>query len=56
VNAVVTDTRPDRVEPNHFSHQSGHGRGRATGISVSCLNHGGGGTGFHDKPAAVNGN
>jgi len=42
---------------NHISYQSGHGGGGTTGISVSSLNHdGGGGTSFRDKPVAVNGN
>jgi len=55
VNAVVTDSRHDRVELNHISHQ--YGGGCATNISVSYLNHGGGGeTGSRDKPTAVNDN
>jgi len=53
---VVTDNMHDRVELNHISHQSGHGGGHATGISVSYLNYEGRGrTGFCDKPVAVDG-
>jgi len=53
---VVTYSRHDRVELN-ISHYSGYGGGRVTDISISYLNHGGGGgTGFRDKPAAVHGN
>ena len=56
MNVVVTDSKHDWVELN-ISHQLNPDGGHASGISVSCLNHGGGGgTGFRDKPAAVNGN
>jgi len=57
VNADVTDSRINRIELNHISHQSGNDGGRSTGINVSYLNHSGGDeTGFRDKPVAVNGN
>jgi len=57
MNAVVIDSRHNHVELNHISRQSGHGGGRAIGISVSCLNHSGGDeTDFRDKSDAVNGN
>jgi len=57
MNAVVTESRHDRVKLSRISHQSGHDRGRVTGISVSYLNHSGGDeTGFHDKSAVVNSN
>jgi len=57
VNVVVTDSRHDREELNHISHQSGHDGGRATDIIVSYLNHSDRGeTGFRDRPVTINGN
>ena len=55
MNVVVTDSRHDRVKLNYISHQTDHGEGRVTGISISYLNPDGGGeTDFRDKPATVN--
>ena len=52
MNAVVTDSRHDRVELNHISHessQSGQGGGRSTITRESHQKHGGGGTGLRDE-------
>jgi len=55
VNAVVTDSRHDRVEPNHISHQSGQGGRREISTDASCRSQdGGGGTGFRDQLATIN--
>ena len=56
MNAVVTDSRHDRVELYHLSHQSGQGGGRKINTNASCLSHsGGGGANFRDKPVAIGG-
>ena len=52
MNAVVTDSRHDRVELNHISHessQSGQGDGRSTITRESHQKHGGSGTGLRDQ-------
>ena len=55
MNVVVTDSRHDRVELYHISHQSGQGGGRRISTDASCMSHGGGGTDFRDRLIVVGG-
>ena len=58
MNTVETNGKRDRVELNNLnaSPQSGQGGGRVSSTDASCRNHGGGGgAGFRDKMAAVDG-
>ena len=51
MKTVVTDSRHDRVELNHISHQSGQDGGRSTSTRESHGNHDkGGGEGLRDEP------
>jgi len=55
MNAVITDSKHDRIELNRISHessQSGQGGGCNTSTRKSHRNHGGGGVGFRNKSAA----
>ena len=56
MNAVLTDSRHDQVEPNYISYQSGQGDGRRINTDASYRSHGGGGgTDFRDQSVTING-